>query len=157
MIELKTAVLFAAACRVAAQCQNASPEAEEALHRYGKCLGMAFQIIDDLLDYAGDTAEMGKAVGDDLSEGKNTLILIRCLSQLPPPERERLRTIIQSGDREALPEVLDFIQQTDALAYSRHAAQKLIDEALQGLAIFPDNAAKAALFEIAEACLKRKK
>ena len=143
VIELKTAVLFAAA--------------SEQLAVYGRKLGMAFQIMDDLLDYTGDEALIGKSLGDDLAEGKPTLPLIRAQQQLPAAGKQRLRDIIEAGDREAIGEVIALLQATDALPYSRQAAERLAHEAVQALTAFPDSAYKDALFSLAQRTTERER
>lgn len=155
VIELKTAVLFSVACKVAAQLAGQPPAGCEALYQYGRKLGLAFQIIDDLLDYTGAEAAIGKALGDDLAEGKPTLALIRAQQQLPEPERQRLRQIIEHGDRSAFGEVLELLRRTDALEHSRATAERLIDEAIAELERFPAGAYKEALAFIARRAVQR--
>jgi len=129
----------------------------EQLALYGRKLGMAFQIMDDLLDYTGDEALIGKSLGDDLAEGKPTLPLIRAQQQLPAAEKQRLRDIIEAGEREAIGEVIALLQATDALTYSRAAAGRLAEEAMQALAGFPDSAYKDALFSLAQRTTARER
>lgn len=155
VIELKTAVLFSAGCKTAALYADVSPEKVQALAEYGKKLGMAFQIMDDLLDYMGDAQTMGKALGDDLAEGKPTLPLIRAQSQLPPSGKARLRAIIEAGEREAIDEVRAMLEQTDALPYSHQAAQQLAEEAVACLNHFPDSPYKQALATLARMAAHR--
>ncbi|EHM52453.1 putative octaprenyl pyrophosphate synthetase [Cardiobacterium valvarum F0432] len=157
VIELKTAVLFAAACKVAGLLAGLDPAQSERLAVYGRKLGMAFQIMDDLLDYTGDEALIGKALGDDLAEGKPTLPLIRAQQQLPAADKARLRHIIEQGEREAIGEVMALLQATDALSYSRDAAARLADEAVQALASFPDNDYKTALTALAARTTERRR
>lgn len=95
VIELKTAVLFSAACKVAAQLAGAEIDTVTALADYGRYLGMAFQIMDDVLDYTGDADKIGKSLGDDLAEGKPTMPLIRAQQQLNATSKARLREIIE--------------------------------------------------------------
>ena len=157
VIELKTAVLFAAACKVAGLLAGLDPAQSERLAVYGRKLGMAFQIMDDLLDYTGDEALIGKALGDDLAEGKPTLPLIRAQQQLPATDKARLRHIIEQGEREAIGEVIALLHATDALPYSREAAARLADEAVQALAEFPDNDYKTALTALAARTTERRR
>lgn len=149
VIELKTAVLFSAACKVAAQLAGCAQVQIDNLAEYGKRLGMAFQIMDDLLDYTGDAQTLGKALGDDLAEGKPTLPLIRAQQQLPEPARARLREIIGEGEREAIAEVMNLLAQTDALDYSRTCAVAQVEMAEAALAGFPDSDYKKALRSLA--------
>lgn len=149
VIELKTAVLFSAACKVVGLLAGLSTNQCDNLALYGKKLGMAFQIMDDLLDYTGEETLIGKALGDDLSEGKATLPLIRAQNQLQGEAQKRLREIITQGDRDAIHEVITLLQKTDALSYTRQAAAQLAEEAMNALAQFPDNDYKTALYTLA--------
>lgn len=149
VIELKTAVLFSAACKIAAQLAEQKAENIHALAEYGRRLGMAFQMMDDVLDYMGDAQIIGKSLGDDLAEGKPTMPLIRAQQQLSPPERARLRAIIEAGEREAIDEVIALLRKTDALEYSRIKAEEMAQSAGDCLNIFPDNDYKEALKAVA--------
>lgn len=155
VIELKTAVLFSAACKIAAQLAGVSEEKIAALADYGKKLGMAFQMIDDMLDYMGDESKIGKALGDDLAEGKPTMPLIRALQQLCDPDQKRLRAILQTGDREAIMEVIALLKKTDALAYTQAQAEKMATAAAEALMIFPENDYKNALISLAYQAVHR--
>lgn len=155
VIELKTAVLFSSACKVAGLLNQQSEKQCEALYQFGQKLGMAFQIVDDVLDYTGNSEQLGKSLGDDLAEGKPTLALIRAQTQLNESNRQRLRTIIQEGNRDDIQEVIALLNQTDAFEYSMKQAQRLIEEALAELNHFPDSEYKSALQEIALKTIKR--
>jgi len=155
VIERKTAILFAAATRLGALLAGADATTQQALHDYGMHLGYAFQIADDVLDYASDAATMGKNLGDDLAEGKMTLPLIHAMAHCDPATRERLRAIVRAGDVSALPEVTTAISTHDSLAYSRDVARRyaaLAEAALDGL---PDNEAVAALRGLARYAVSR--
>ncbi|MDO4435565.1 MAG: polyprenyl synthetase family protein [Cardiobacteriaceae bacterium] len=149
VIEHKTAVLFSAACQIPALLANLSTQHQSALRDYGRLLGMSFQIMDDLLDYTGDPEKIGKALGDDLAEGKPTLPLIRALNVLPEPKRLRLQSIIEQGEREAMSEVLALLAETDALDYSLQTAKRLAQEAIQSLQCFDSNPYQQALISLA--------
>lgn len=155
VIEHKTAVLFSAACQIPALLAGCSTAQQSALASYGRKLGMSFQIMDDLLDYTGDTQKIGKALGDDLAEGKPTLPLIRALAVLPEEKRTRLQAIIQNGEREAMSEVLSLLAETDALDYSLSATKRLAAEAIAELTAFADNPYKHALIQLAEQASQR--
>lgn len=155
VIELKTAVLFSAACECAGILAGVEKQKIDALRQYGRCLGMAFQIIDDLLDYHGDEARIGKALGDDLAEGKPTLPLIRALERLQEEDALRLREIIRAGEREAIAEVVALLAKTDAVAYSLEVARKMCAQAREALAVFADNAYKKALLALADNAIER--
>lgn len=137
VIERKTAVLFSAATGLAAHLAGASEHLCQRMDAYGMHLGMAFQMADDVLDYAGDTQALGKNLGDDLAEGKATLPVIHAMSLADEPTRQRLRHIIENGEATAMPEVLAAIEQAHSLNYCREMAQ------------FHANAAKAALCDVA--------
>jgi octaprenyl-diphosphate synthase len=148
-------VLFAAATRLGALLAGADAATQQALHDYGLNLGYAFQIADDVLDYASDAAIMGKNLGDDLAEGKATLPLIHAMACANAPLRERLRAIVEQADAGALPEVLAAIQSADALAYSRTRASmyaQAAEAALQGL---PESEGLAALRGLARYAVTR--
>lgn len=155
VIELKTAVLFSASCKVAGILAQCSEEECEALALYGQKLGMAFQIMDDLLDYTGNEATIGKSLGDDLAEGKPTLPLIRAQQQLSAPEKLRLRNIIEQGKRDSINEVMTMLNKTDALQYSRNAAKRLAEDAIKALNIFAENKYKIALQTLAYQAINR--
>ena len=148
VIELKTAVLFSAACRNGAVLAGANAQQIEKLTEYGKLLGMAFQIADDVLDYTGDAEKIGKSLGDDLAEGKPTLPLIRALSVLQNTDKERLYNIIKEGKREDIAEVLQLLAKTDALEYSRQKALEIAAKAADILQDFPETKAREYLAAI---------
>jgi octaprenyl-diphosphate synthase len=155
VIERKTAVLFAAATRLGALLAGAEPATQQKLHDYGLNLGYAFQIADDVLDYASDAETLGKNLGDDLAEGKATLPLIRAMAQSDAAMRARLREIVEAGDADALPEALAAIHATDALHYSRQRAMAYADAAELALDDLPDNEAVAALRGLARYAVGR--
>ncbi|MFU8818303.1 MAG: polyprenyl synthetase family protein [Desulfurivibrio sp.] len=133
----KTAALIAAACECGAVAGGGTPEQRRALHTYGANLGLAFQIIDDLLDYQGDPAATGKAVGNDLQEGKMTLPLIIALQQAPPAQRDWLRELLGAGSGERatqLAAVTRILTECGAFAACRRRAEELIALGGAGLA-----------------------
>jgi octaprenyl-diphosphate synthase len=145
VIERKTAILFAAATRLGALLAGADAATCDAMHRYGLALGYAFQIADDVLDYASDAATMGKNLGDDLAEGKATLPLIHAMQHSDRATREELRRIIQQGDSEAMPTVQAAIEACGSLAYSRGRALRYASDAEAALTGLPENDHVAAL------------
>lgn len=157
VIELKTAVLFSAACKVAAQLAGMDEDHINALAEYGKKLGMAFQIMDDVLDYTGDIEKTGKLIGDDLAEGKPTMPLIRAREQLVEKDKNRLREVIEQGDREAISEVISLLNKTDAFSYSHDCAIKMARDAVDSLKNFTDNKYKTALISLAYHAAEREK
>jgi octaprenyl-diphosphate synthase len=155
VIERKTAVLFAAATRLGGLLADADAATCDALHAFGLNLGYAFQIADDVLDYASDAATLGKNLGDDLAEGKATLPLIHAIRHSDAPTQQRLRNAIEHGDATAMPDVLAAINATDGLTYSRRRAGEYAtaaEHALDGLA---DNRHVAALRGLARYAVNR--
>jgi octaprenyl-diphosphate synthase len=148
VIEYKTAKLFEASTRLGALISDASPEVEEACAAYGRALGTAFQLIDDLLDYEGTTAELGKNIGDDLREGKPTLPLLAAMSRGTPEQREMIRNAIIHGEVERMPDIVEVVKATGALQVTREAAQAQVDVAKKCLAALPPSEWREALLEL---------
>lgn len=155
VIERKTAVLFAAGTKLGALASGTDEATQQALYDYGMQLGYAFQIADDVLDYSGDADALGKNLGDDLAEGKATLPLIHAMAQATPDVRARLRTIVETGDTDALPEVLAAIEAAGSLDYSRARALEYAEAAERALAGLGDNEAVAALRGLARYAVER--
>jgi octaprenyl-diphosphate synthase len=148
VIRFKTAKLFEASARLGAVLGGADAALEEACADYGRSLGTAFQIVDDLLDYEGSSVEMGKNVGDDLREGKPTLPLLLALERARPAEAALIRQAIEQGEEQRLQEVLSIVQRTGALAATRAAAQQQADLARAALDQLPASRAREALLEL---------
>lgn len=155
VIERKTAVLFAAATRLGALLAGADAATQQQLHDYGLNLGYAFQIADDVLDYASDAATMGKNLGDDLAEGKATLPLIHAIAHADAATAGRLRAAIEHGDTGAMPEVLAAILATGGLDYSRQRAGAYAEAAERSLDGLDDNEHVAALRGLARYAISR--
>lgn len=155
VIRRKTAILFAAACRLGAMVAGLGEVEQEALHRYGMALGIAFQIADDVLDYVGDSARIGKHLGDDLAEGKPTLPLIVAQRRGSADQVETLRAAIRDGDRNALPAVIAAIRETDALQESLTRAREYALAAQQELVALPPSTHRDALSDLAEYAVMR--
>ena len=155
VIERKTAVLFAAATRIGALLAGADEAVQQRLHDYGMALGYAFQIADDVLDYSADEAALGKHLGDDLAEGKATLPLIHAIQHSNAEVRARLRTIVENGDIDAMPEVLAAIEATGGLDYSRRRAEAYAAAAEAALDGLKENDAVAALRGLARYAVGR--
>jgi octaprenyl-diphosphate synthase len=145
IITRKTAILFAAACYGAAALSGASRAVREAMHGFGLNLGIAFQMIDDVLDYDGDPAAMGKNVGDDLTEGKTTLPLIHAMREAATAQRDLIRNAITARNADTLAEVIDAVQRGGSLAYTRAQARLHHDRALALLEQLPPGSCRAAL------------
>ncbi|TDU31230.1 octaprenyl-diphosphate synthase [Panacagrimonas perspica] len=148
VIELKTAVLFAAACELGAIAADASPDLQKRLRDYGHALGIAFQMIDDVLDYTGDPAVSGKAVGNDLSEGKPTLPLIHAMRTGSDEDAALIRSAIREGKVDELERILAIVERTEAIPYTRALAERHADEARQAIRDLPASAWRETLMEL---------
>jgi octaprenyl-diphosphate synthase len=155
VIRRKTAILFAAACRLGGHAAGHADEVQCALHRYGMALGIAFQIADDVLDYVGDSGKIGKHLGDDLAEGKATLPLIVAQRRGSPEQVEIIRSAIRDGRRDALPQVIAAIRDTDALDESILRAREYAHAACQELQALPSSVYRDALYDLADYAIAR--
>ncbi len=155
VIHFKTAKLFEAATRLGAVINNASTQDENALAQYGMRLGTAFQLIDDVLDLSGDVNQIGKNLGDDLSEGKPTLPLLIAMHRGGATEAATIRKAIQQGGLDELAAVLAAVKATDALDYVRELAAKQASIGVAAIAHLPESAHKQALIDLAEFAVKR--
>lgn len=157
-VDGKTASLFAAACRLGAVAAGASREAEAALGTYGRNLGIAFQLVDDALDYAGRQAEMGKAVGDDFANGKATLPVILAFERGDSGERAFWRRTLEQGERRSgdFERALALLERRGALAETVALARARAEEAGRALEVFPDGPVRAALCGFAAFCVERR-
>ena len=155
VIRRKTAILFASACRGAATLTNRMDELAEPLASYGLNTGIAFQIIDDVLDYEGDPAIMGKNVGDDLNEGKPTLPLIHVLQHGTTAEKSLVRDAISRKDAGNLVDIVAAVRRNGSLDYARSRARHYQSRALVALANLPANPCRDAMQMIAELALTR--
>ncbi|CFW30621.1 octaprenyl-diphosphate synthase [Bordetella pertussis] len=154
VVRYKTAKLFEAAAQVGAVLAGASPEQETAAAAYGRHVGTAFQLVDDVLDYSGDAHALGKNVGDDLREGKPTLPLIRVMETGTPEQRELIREAIKTGQAD-FAAVAQAIQATDALAHARQAAENEAELARQALSAFPVSLYQKSLLEFCAFAVNR--
>ncbi len=155
VIRSKTAKLFEASARVGAVLAGASPEMEAVCAEYGQALGTAFQVIDDVLDYAGDASIMGKNLGDDLREGKATLPLIAAMQRGTHSERETIRKAIETGDLTALDQVISIVKASGALDVSRMAAQQEAMRAIAAAQRLPTGPHADCLIQLASQLLER--
>jgi len=156
VIRRKTAKLFEAAARLGAVLADASPSIEQGLAEYGMRLGTAFQLIDDVLDYSGDEAAIGKSLGDDLAEGKPTLPLIRAMASGSPAQAEVVRRSIVAGGRDDFEHVLEAVRATGALDYARTVAEREAGAARSALAPLPASRCKDSLLELASFSVTRR-
>jgi octaprenyl-diphosphate synthase len=155
VIHNKTAMLFEAASQTGALLAGATPEQEQALSAYGQHLGLAFQLVDDVLDYQGDAEAMGKNVGDDLAEGKTTLPLIRAMAVGSDEERQLIRQAIRKGGLDDLPRVLDIVRTSGAIEYTMARAQEEADSAQACLSSLTASPHKEALEQLTEVAIAR--
>ncbi len=137
VIRYKTAKLFEASAELGAVLAGVSAADRARCADLGRHLGTTFQLMDDLLDYGGQTEALGKNVGDDLREGKPTLPLLLAMQNGSPAERDLVRQAIENGEVERLPEVVAVVQRTQALEGTRQAAQGEADLALAALQALP--------------------
>ncbi|HZJ97453.1 Octaprenyl-diphosphate synthase [Oligella ureolytica] len=154
VVRYKTAKLFEASAEVGAIICDVTPELREAAAAYGRHMGTAFQLIDDVLDYSGDAEALGKNVGDDLREGKPTLPLIRVMNQGTAEQAELIRNAIETGDAD-FKAVAEAIKSTDALQYTRQIAEKESELAIDALEAFPDSIYKQSLLQLARFAIER--
>ncbi len=159
VVRTKTAVLIAAACECGGILGEVTEAQCQALHEFGMDLGIAFQFMDDALDYVADESEFGKAKGHDLEEGKMTLPLIHTLRQCTAEERQKVAEIVEEEELsdDNLNYVIDLIDRYQGIDYTRRRAQDLVEQAQGHLKDFPDGPVKAALFELAEYVVSRRK
>lgn len=151
----KTAVLFSAAARCGALIAGAPLAITEALAQAGTHLGLAFQLVDDALDYDGNAEELGKNIGDDLAEGKPTLPLIYALQHCSEEEAELLRQCIRDGSNERLAEVIRIVHDSGALEYTRAQAREQARLAGEQLQALPDSEYRNAILLMCEAAVAR--
>jgi octaprenyl-diphosphate synthase len=157
VVKAKTAVLFAAACRVGAVVAEQSSAGEEALESYGMNLGIAFQLIDDVLDYSAEQAQLGKSVGDDFRDGKITLPVILAYRRGTDKERAFWRRTLeeQTQDVADLDKAIELLRKHRALDDTADRARHYCAVARDALGIFPDNEAKVALLDVLEFAIAR--
>lgn len=155
VIRSKTAKLFEAAAEVGSLIANANDAQIAAAGEYGRCIGTAFQLIDDVLDYSGNAADIGKNVGDDLREGKPTLPLIYLMKHGSESERELVRHCIEQGDASKFEQILTAITHSGALDYTRQAAIDAATAAATAIQGLPESAYKQALLSLSHFAVHR--
>jgi octaprenyl-diphosphate synthase len=155
VIRSKTAKLFEAAAELGALISGASDAAVSAAGEYGRSLGTAFQLIDDVLDYAGDATAIGKNVGDDLREGKPTLPLIYLMQNGTTEQRELVRACIENGDEQHFDTILAAITSSGALEYTRRAANLAAQRAATSIAGLPNSQFKDSLLKLSAFAVDR--
>ena len=155
IIRRKTAALFAAACCGAGLLHQSPADQTDGLYHYGMNLGIAFQLADDLLDYAGDPSQTGKNVGDDLREGKITLPLLHAMQAGTPVQRGRVAEVLRQKEGDAFAEIIEIVRHTGGIAATREAAIHHQTLAQQALAPLPASDALTALHQMAEKAVDR--
>ncbi|WP_203301785.1 octaprenyl diphosphate synthase [Marinobacter sediminum] len=155
VIHNKTAMLFEAASHSGALLAGASEPQEKALQDYGKHLGLAFQLVDDVLDYRGDAETMGKNVGDDLAEGKATLPLIHAMANGSDEERQLIRHAIRKGGLDDLSQIVTVVESSGALEYTMARARAEAAQAAECLSGLGESSHKTALTLLTEVAVAR--
>ncbi len=155
VIEAKTAILFEAAARCAGILSGSDEDEQDQLAMYGRQLGTAFQLVDDALDYDGNSEEMGKNIGDDLAEGKTTLPLIIAMQDATPKDADTVRQAIteKAGDINEISRIVDSVSGAER---TREFAKAYVDRAMTALSFMGDSVYKDALIEIAQLSIARK-
>jgi octaprenyl-diphosphate synthase len=157
VIRSKTAALFAAACRIGAVVADRPASEAEALARYGRSVGIAFQLVDDVLDYQARQAELGKTVGDDFREGKVTLPVVlafQCGDEEEKAFWRRCLEDLQQSD-EDLPRAIALMEHYGTLGESLERARRYASEARRALGVFPDTLERQALIDVVDFCVER--
>jgi octaprenyl-diphosphate synthase len=156
VIYCKTAKLFEAATRLAAVIAGQDETTEKAMQEYGKYLGTAFQLVDDIMDYTADAKAMGKNIGDDLAEGKPTLPLLYAMEHGNSQQKQLIRDAIEHcNGMEHLDEILAAMEQTGSLVYTQKKAELEADKAIDALKVLPDSEHKQALISLAHIAANR--
>lgn len=155
VIYSKTACLFEAACKIAALITQSGDKIERALGEYGKHLGIAFQLVDDALDYESNSEELGKNVGDDLAEGKPTLPLIYAMQHGTEDQKSLIRGAIENGGLEHIDAITLAITETGALKYTHKQAIEHAELAKTSLGLLPESEAKQSLMFLADYAVQR--
>ncbi len=157
VIRSKTAILFQAAAQCGAILGAASAENEDSLRRFGMHLGIAFQLIDDVLDYVGDADAMGKNIGDDLAEGKPTLPLIHAMHNCPPDQAEKIKLSLSADSLgpDTLQEVISIVQNSGGLDYTRELAEQEAAQATQCLTPLPESQFRDAMQAMVDFAINR--
>jgi len=157
IIYRKTAALTESCCRLGAMFSTLQSDRIAALTTYGRNLGLAFQIIDDILDICGQQKTVGKSLGTDIEKGKLTLPMIHFLRHAAPPHRQLLIDLLEAPDHERIEHVRQLVGPSDSIAYARQAAEHLVDQAIDALDVLPASEARDVLTEMARYVTVREK
>lgn len=155
VIHKKTAALFEAACEIGAVIAKADKETTQQAKAFGYHLGLAFQLVDDALDYEGDAEALGKNLGDDLAEGKPTLPLIHSIQHGSAEEAVLVQNAIKNGEVDKLQQIVDIVNKCGGLDYTKTCAQKHANNAREILTNFPENDFKSAMSDLAAFSVER--
>ncbi len=155
VIRSKTAKLFESAAQLGAVLAGSDQATQQALAAYGMHLGVAFQLVDDALDYSASSEELGKNIGDDLAEGKPTLPLIYVINHGNAEQASLVREALEQGGRERIEEIGKAIESVGAIEYTSRAAQAEVDKAIAALATLPDSPYKEAMVSVAKFAVQR--
>ncbi len=160
LVDRKTAALFACCCELAAVTADVEPERREALGRYGRNLGMAFQLVDDVLDFTGTAARLGKPAASDLREGKATLAVLELFGSASPfavEGRELARRVVEERGKDLrhIVRLTEILHESGALARARRTAESYARAAVRELEWFPDGPSRRALAAVPEVLLAR--
>ncbi len=157
IIYRKTASLIETSCRLGAMAADADNQVVEALAQYGRHVGIAFQIVDDILDIAGSTRVVGKSLGTDIQQGKLTLPMIHFLSAADQPHRDLLIGLLESSDPDRTDHVRKLLQPTESMAFAKAEARSCVNRAIKAVDILPDSEFKLQLIEMARYVTEREK
>ncbi|WP_028388328.1 polyprenyl synthetase family protein [Legionella fairfieldensis] len=155
VIRAKTALLFAASASIGALLSHSNKTIEKNLYAYGLHLGNAFQLIDDALDYCSDAKTTGKNIGDDLADGKATLPLLHAMKHGTTAQQQLIKTSLKNGSLHNLADILEIIEATQSIEFTRNYAAREVDQALTALHVLPDTIYKKALEDLAHFALIR--
>lgn len=156
VITYKTAKLFEASAELGAIMSHPSKEIQQALAHYGLHLGLAFQLIDDLLDYTAPHPNWGKLLGTDLQEGKITLPLLYAMQQVSPSHKQFLQQALQTGNLDVFSEVQTILSDSGALAYTQQLATEYAEKAQNHLSLLPPSPYQEALYHLATFAITRR-
>jgi len=155
-IHRKTAILFKAACQLGAVISNSTAETQQALADYGLNMGIAFQLIDDVLDYSGNVEDTGKNLGDDLADGKATLPLIRALEKTSNENKTYLKNAIEEGiDSDSIEKVAEIISSTDAIDYTKKQAEIYTSKACAAIMNIDHSQCKQSMLDLSDFFIAR--
>lgn len=157
IISDKTASLLETCCQIGALSSSSDERYNEAMKKFGEYIGIAFQIRDDILDYEGNTATIGKPVGGDIKEKKITLPLIYSLERVSKSEAAKIKKILKNGDKKgSVEEIMNFVKRNNGLDYASESAVSYSKKAMDELSVFPDSPSKTALQELVNFVIDRK-